>query len=96
MKRFFLIIIMTLIVVSFSHAEIDLSLAHEMEHSIKLGLRWLVEQQEDNGSWQYYPAITALTVIAIINSNPNISYQFEPVAKGLSFIASCAKLNGSI
>ncbi len=96
MKRIFLIVIMILIVVSFGHAEIDLSLAHEMEHSIKLGLQWLVDQQEDNGSWQYYPAISALAVIAIINSNPNISYQFEPVAKGLGFIASCAKLDGSI
>ena len=96
MKRFFLFLVLTLTIVSFGHANVDLSLTHEMEHSIKIGLQWLVEQQEDNGSWQFYPAITALAVIAIVNSNPNISYQFEPVAKGLGFIASCAKPNGAI
>ena len=96
MKRLFLCLVITLTLVSFGHANVDLSLTHEMEHSIKIGLQWLVEQQEDNGSWQFYPAITALAVIAIVNSNPNISYQFEPVAKGLGFIASCAKPNGAI
>jgi len=96
MKKFIYLLITLIMLTSISFAKIDTSLGHEVEHSIKIGLQWLVEQQEENGSWQNYPAITALSVIAVINSNPNINYEFEPVAEGLNFLASCAKLNGSI
>ena len=96
MKKIVIIIAICFLMISICHAKVDLSLTHEIEHSIKIGLQWLVEQQEEDGSWQHYPAITGLAVIAILNSNPNISYQFEPVAKGLGFLSSCAKSNGAI
>jgi len=96
MKKFILILFMMTLHFSYSYAKVDLSLQKEIEHSIKISLQWLVEQQEDDGSWQHYPAITALSVIAILNSNPNITYTFEPVDRGLNFIAECAKPNGSI
>jgi len=96
MKKITVLISIIFLLTTIAPAKVDLSLTHEAEHSIKIGLQWLVNQQEENGSWQNYPAITALSVIAIVNSNPNIDYQFEPVANGLSFIASCAKLNGAI
>ncbi|HRW97635.1 MAG TPA: hypothetical protein P5104_08910, partial [Bacteroidales bacterium] len=41
-------------------SKIDLSLAKEIDHSIKIGLKWLCDQQEEDGSWQHYPAISAL------------------------------------
>ena len=97
MKKITLILLLILtICFSYSYAKVDLSLQKEIEHSIKLGLRWLVTQQEEDGSWQHYPAITALSVMAILRSNPGISYEFPPVKKGLNFIFDCARLDGSI
>ncbi|HEX38058.1 MAG TPA: hypothetical protein ENG70_04265 [Candidatus Cloacimonetes bacterium] len=96
MKKIILLLICFVFFFSTGYAKVDLSLIHEIEHSIKIGLQWLVTQQEENGSWQHYPAITALALISILNSNPNISYEFEPVDKGLGFLASCAKPNGAI
>ena len=97
MKKITLILLLIVTInCSYSFAKVDLSLQKEIEHSIKLGLRWLVDQQEDDGSWQHYPAITALSVMAILGSNPNITHEFPPVKKGLDFVANCSKFDGSI
>ncbi|HHE36990.1 MAG TPA: hypothetical protein ENL20_00240 [Candidatus Cloacimonetes bacterium] len=90
------IVLIFLIITSFSFANLDLSLQNEIEHSIKSGLQWLTDQQNEDGSWEHYPAITALSVTAILRSNLGISSDFEPAKKGLTFIENCAKSDGSI
>ena len=76
--------------------KIDLSLAHEIESSIKLGLRWLVDQQEENGSWQDYPAITALVLSAFLRSHPNISIELIEIARGFDYLKECVQPDGGI
>ncbi len=94
MKKMF---ILALVFVVFSlSAQLDLSIEKEVEHSIQNGLTWLVEQQLDDGSWNHYPAITALAVVSVLQSNPSIDAEFTPVAKGLKFLESCVKMDGSI
>jgi len=94
MKLIYLTVLLMLITICF--ARIDLSLKNEVEHSIKLGLNYLSGQQEEDGSWQHYPAITALVTTAMLRSNPGIDYNFEPVAKALKFLAANQKEDGSI
>ncbi len=76
--------------------KVDLSLAKEIDHSIKEGLKWLHSQQEDDGSWQHYPAITALVLSSYLRAHPSISIN-EPVIKnGFEFLKSCVKPDGGI
>ena len=96
MKKISILLLLIIIFISTSFAKINLSLQREIEQSIKLGLTWLEAQQKEDGSWEHYPAITALVVVAMLRSNPNITSNFGTVAKGLSFISSCAKLDGAI
>lgn len=96
MKKSIILILIIIICFFYSYAKVDLSLQKEIEHSIKIGLKWLVDQQEEDGSWQHHPAITALSVTAILRSSPGIDSEFPPVAKGLNFISNCAKMDGSI
>ena len=96
MKKIIFLFFLIIICFSNSYSKVNLSIQREIEHSIKLGLTWLEAQQKEDGSWEHYPAITALVVVAMLRSNPNITSNFETVAKGLSFICSCAKLDGSI
>lgn len=94
MKKLFTLAL--LLVVFTVSAQLDLSTQKEVEHSIQNGLSWLVEQQLEDGSWNHYPAITALAVVSLLQSNPYIDTEFTPVAKGLKFLESCVKLDGSI
>lgn len=77
-------------------SKVDLSLAKEIDHSIKSGLKWLYEQQEDDGSWQHYPAITALVLSAFLRAHPSINAQEPAIAAGFDFLKGCVKPNGSI
>jgi len=76
--------------------KIDLSLAKEVDHSIKLGLKWLYDQQEDDGSWQHYPAITALVLSSYLRAHPSITTKEPIIADGFGFLKSCIKPDGSI
>ncbi|OQX74284.1 MAG: hypothetical protein B6D64_13025 [Bacteroidetes bacterium 4484_276] len=76
--------------------KINLSLAKEVDHSIKLGLKWLYGQQEDNGSWQHYPAITALVLSSYLRAHPSITTKEPVIANGFGFLKSCIKPDGSI
>lgn len=75
---------------------VDQSLRNEIKHSMENSLKWLLSQQNENGSWEQNPAITALVVTSILKSHPNINADFPPVETGLSFIISCQKPNGAI
>ncbi|MBM4165746.1 MAG: hypothetical protein FJ218_02320 [Ignavibacteria bacterium] len=78
-------------------AEIDVSLRKETEHSIQRGLQWLEKNQELDGSWGHYPAITALAVVSFLKS-PQSVFDNKNVApeKGIQFILSCQKDDGGI
>ena len=79
-----------------SEPKIDLSLAKEVDHSIKLGLRWLYDQQEDDGSWQHYPAISALVLSSFLRAHPSITTSEPVIANGFEFLLNCVKPDGSI
>jgi squalene-hopene/tetraprenyl-beta-curcumene cyclase len=79
-----------------SSSKIDLSLAKEVDHSVKLGLKWLYGQQEDDGSWQHYPAITALVLSSYLRAHPSITTKEPVIANGFGFLKSCVKPDGSI
>ena len=75
---------------------IDLSLKKEIEHSIVKGLKWLSTKQEKNGSWQDYPAISALVLSSFLRSHPNISVEDSIIAAGFNFLKNCIQKNGGI
>jgi len=58
------------------------------------GLQFLRQKQEADGSWNHYPGITALVVLAFLRAG--VSPQDAPVARGAAFLASLAKPNGAI
>jgi len=76
--------------------KVDLSTAKEIDHSIKEGLKWLYNQQEDDGSWQHYPAISALVLSAYLRAHPSISINEPVIENGFEFLKSCVKPDGSI
>ncbi len=77
-------------------AKIDLSTAKEIDHSIKLGLKWLYDQQEDDGSWQHYPAISALVLSAFLRAHPSITTDEPLIDNGFKFLQACVKPDGGI
>lgn len=79
-----------------STSKVDLSTAKEIDHSIKEGLKWLYDQQEDDGSWQHYPAISALVLSSYLRAHPSVSID-EPIIKnGFDFLMNCVQPDGSI
>ncbi len=76
--------------------KVDLSLAKEIDHSIKIGLKWLYDQQEADGSWQHYPGITALILSSYLRAHPSVTVQEPVIANGFEFLKSCVKPDGSI
>ena len=76
---------------------IELSLRKEIEHSIDIALKWLSENQKENGSWSDYPGITALVVTAFLQSPKEYDEtKNESVAKGVKYILSCVHPTGGI
>jgi len=76
---------------------IDISLRKEAEHSIDFGLKWYEKNQEEDGSWAHYPAITALALSAFHQSPQGYSEMNNTaVARGLDFILKCQKPDGGI
>ena len=94
----FWLIFISISVVSFSQTKInDISLQKEVEHSIQNGLNWLEKNQEDDGSWNHYPAITSLVIKAFLESPKNYTEENNvSVERGIQFILSCQKENGGI
>jgi len=78
-------------------AEPDISLMNEVDHSLELGIDWLREQQLPDGSWNSYPAITALAVAAIANDPRGDSDENQQaVERGVDYILGCVKPSGGI
>ncbi|TAK63154.1 MAG: hypothetical protein EPO24_04430 [Bacteroidetes bacterium] len=88
-----------LVGVSFASAQdpIELSLRKEAEHSIESALKWFEKNQEEDGSWGHYPAITALAVSAFLNSPQGYSENTNAsVARAIDFILQCQQPSGGI
>lgn len=81
----------------FSQEVIELSLQKESEHSVDFGLKWLEQNQQPNGSWANYPAITALAATAFLKSPKGYTEQNNyPLAHAMEFILSCQQKDGGI
>jgi squalene-hopene/tetraprenyl-beta-curcumene cyclase len=75
---------------------IDLSVQNEVDAAISRGLDWLVANQNPDGSWSNtnYPALTALPMMAFINSDhPN---KAKILAAATDFLLSCVQADGGI
>ncbi len=99
MKHISILLILTLLFFSAisSQTAIDLSLRKEGEHAIEFGLKWMEKNQQPDGSWIHYPAITALAVSAFLKSPQGYTeFTSGSVAQGINFILSCQKPDGGI
>jgi len=79
-----------------SEAGVDISLRKEAERSILIGFRWLVDQQEEDGSWNRYPAITALVLSAITRADATVNIEHPAIQAGYKYLESCVQENGSV
>ena len=94
-----IIVLLTLVAPGLFRAQeiVDLSLRKEAEHSVDFGLKWLEKNQQPDGSWIHYPAITALAVTAFLNSPQSYTeVNSSAVEQGIRFILSCQKPDGAI
>ena len=82
---------------TFSGDKVDASTAKEAQHSILTGLQWLEKNQEQDGSWSHYPAITALALSSFLNSPQGYTEENNAaVENGVKFILQCQKPDGGI
>ena len=71
------------------------SLSRECDAAIQRGMDWLITQQQEDGHWSNaeFPALTALAVWALVKGGASNE---DVIKKGLEYILSCAKEDGSI
>ena len=75
---------------------IGLSLYNEADHSLFLGLKWMISQQETDGSWNHHAAMTALALSAFLRYNSAFSIEDTVIRKGFDFLKKCVRENGGI
>jgi len=59
-------------------------------------LKWLVQQQDEQGSFGEYPAMTALVLSSIMRFNEYVSLDHPVVARAYAYLESCVQEDGSI
>ncbi|MBZ0199225.1 MAG: terpene cyclase/mutase family protein [Ignavibacteriaceae bacterium] len=75
----------------------DNSLEKETNLAMRNAIHWLDENQQDDGSWGHYPAITALVVASYLKSNLGFDdVNSIPVIKGIQFLLKCQQPDGGI
>jgi squalene-hopene/tetraprenyl-beta-curcumene cyclase len=79
-----------------TYQKIDISLQKEVEHAVIRGLQWLYDQQEGDGSWNHYPAITALVLSSFMKSHPGVTLEDTVLARGYAYLTSCVQPDGGI
>lgn len=75
------------------------SIRKDAQGAIDLGLRWLQDNQHEDGHWSLaqFPAITALVAQACLNDPARKPMEVKPhVGRALAFIVSCARKDGGI
>lgn len=76
---------------------IGLSLRKEAEHAIDFGLKWYDANQQPDGSWGHYPAITALALTAYLKSPQGYNeHSTVAIGKAIDFILGCQQPDGGI
>ncbi len=81
----------------YAASEIDSKLKGEIKASIDRGLKWLRDQQEDDGSYAHHPGITALVASAFMRSPRQYTEEDGPFMKNaMKYLTSLAKPDGSI
>ncbi len=75
--------------------ELGLSIVNESRAAIDRGVKWLLEQQAEDGHWSNkdFPALTALPLWVLAKSAPQNK---EAIDKAVKFILACAHEDGSI
>ena len=81
----------------YSQNGLDLSLRKEAEHSIDWGLKWFEKNQQQDGSWGHYPAMTALALCSYLRSPQGYNeHTTVAIGKGIDFILSCQQPDGGL
>jgi squalene-hopene/tetraprenyl-beta-curcumene cyclase len=98
MKLFFIFLLLFSFLKSADNtqAKIDISLQKEVEHAVISSLKWLYDKQESDGSWNHYPAITALVLSSFMKSHPGVTLEDTVLAKGYAYLKSCIQPDGGI
>lgn len=69
----------------------------DVNKSIDWSLKWLRDQQQEDGSWSHYPGVTALVLTAFMQSHRKYNEEDGPfVRKGMEFLLKGVKPNGAI
>lgn len=75
----------------------DESLRTELHRAYDLGMKFLLDKQMENGSWNMHPAMTGLAITAMLRSGKELTIeQKEAVQRGVKFILTCVKPTGAI
>ena len=75
----------------------DLSLEKESQLAMRNAFGWLEANQQEDGSWGHYPAITALVVASYLKSPFNYDdINSVPVIRGIQFLLKSQQPDGGI
>lgn len=81
----------------YAAVEIDEGLKSEVKAAIDRGLRWLKDQQEEDGSYMHHPGMTALVATAFMRSPRHYTEDDGPFLKNaIKYLEGMAKPDGSI
>lgn len=81
----------------YGQEKVNLSLEKEARLSIRNALRWLEKNQQEDGSWSNYPAITGLVISAYLKSPLEMNEMNSPaISKGIQYILKCQQEDGGI
>lgn len=75
---------------------LDISLKKDIHQSIRNGLIFLKNKQESDGSWQHYPAITALALSSFLRSPHDFKAQDSFISKGFNSLLAARQKDGGI
>jgi squalene-hopene/tetraprenyl-beta-curcumene cyclase len=82
---------------TYAASEISKELQTEIKGSIDRGLRWLKEQQMEDGSYMHHPGITALVATAFMRSPRHYTEEDGPFLKNaMKYLLTLTKPDGSI
>lgn len=82
---------------TYGAGEINKELKDEVKASIDRALRWLRDQQAEDGSYMHHPGMTALVVSAFMRSPRQYTEADGPfVSKATKYLVGLAKPDGSI
>ncbi len=74
------------------------SVMQEVNAAKNRSVEWLIAHQDKSGAWsnKKFPALTALSVRALVESGNNSPEVKAAIQKGLDFIVSCVRKDGGI